>query len=83
MADKPRTRGKARARLLELLAETTPEQVAVLHGRAPEIEAFADELAATLHFPVERMTFNLLGPSIGPHVGPGSFGAVVLPKVDA
>jgi DegV family protein with EDD domain len=82
-ADRPRTRGKARARVLELLAETKPECIAVLHGQAPDIEAFADELAAELKFPREQMTFNLVGASVGPHVGPGAYGAVVLPKVDS
>ena len=81
-ADRPRTRGKARARLLELLAGSRAERVAILHGRAPDVDLFADELAAVLDFPREQMTFNLLGASVGPHVGPGSYGAVVLPALD-
>jgi DegV family protein with EDD domain len=81
-ADRPRTRGKARARLLELLAGSPPERVAILHGQAPEVELFADELAAVLKFPRDQMTFNLVGASVGPHVGPGAYGAVVLPKLD-
>ncbi len=82
-ADRPRTRGKARARLLELLAGSPPERVAILHGQAPGVELFADELAAVLDFPREQMTFNLVGASVGPHVGPGAYGAVVLPRLDA
>ncbi len=33
-ADRPRTRGRARERLIELLAATKPERVAILHGQA-------------------------------------------------
>lgn len=77
-ADKPRTRGKARARLLELLAGPA-ERVAVLHGQAPDVEEFADELAAVTGVPRGSMTVNLIGSSVGPHVGPGAYGAVILP----
>jgi len=81
--DRPRTRGKARARLLELFeGAKQPERVAILDCKAPEVESFADDLAKLLKFPREEMTFNLVGPSVGPHVGPGSYGAVVLPRLD-
>jgi DegV family protein with EDD domain len=78
-ADKPRTRSKARARLLELLSVQKADRVAVLHGRADDVENFANELAAAISFPREKMTINLIGSSVGPHVGPGAYGAVVLP----
>jgi DegV family protein with EDD domain len=78
-ADKPRTRSKARARLLELLGQTRPERVAVLHGQAPDVDAFAIELAQATGFPKEKMTVHLVGSSVGPHVGPGAYGAVLLP----
>ena len=77
-ADKPRTRGRARERLIELLAATNPERICVLHGQSPDIEAFAAELAARTGVPRERMTVNLIGPSVGPHVGPGAYGAVTM-----
>jgi DegV family protein with EDD domain len=77
-ADRPRTRGRARQRLLELLAATKPERIAVLHGQAEDVESFADELAKATGVPRARMTMNLIGPSVGPHVGPGAYGAVVL-----
>lgn len=79
-ADRPRTRGKARARLLELLAATNPERVAVLHGQAPDIEEFERELAAATSVARESMTTHLIGSSVGPHVGPGAYGAVVLSR---
>lgn len=79
-ADKPRTRGKARTRLLELLSSSSPEMVAVIHGQAEDIEGFADELAKQTKFPREQIGIYLIGPSVGPHTGPGVYGAVILPK---
>jgi DegV family protein with EDD domain len=79
-ADRPRTSGKARARLLELLSGLRPERVAILHGRAAGIDEFADELAAAWGFPRSDMSFHLIGSSVGPHVGPGAYGAVVLQR---
>ena len=82
-ADRPRTRGKARARVLELLRHV---------GRSPrtwsrsctarrmDIDDFADELAKTIKYPRDQISTYLIGPSIGPHVGPGAYGAVILPK---
>jgi DegV family protein with EDD domain len=77
-ADRPRTRGRARERLIELIAGTKPEQIAILHGQAGDIEAFAAELAAATGVARDRMTINLIGPSVGPHVGPGAYGAVTM-----
>jgi DegV family protein with EDD domain len=82
-ADRPRTRGKARARLLELLAEGNPERLAVLHGQSTDVEDFALELAAATGYPREQMSVHLIGSSVGPHVGPGAYGAVILPPVGA
>jgi DegV family protein with EDD domain len=79
-ADRPRTRAKARARLLELLRVPNPEMVAVIHGQTENINDFADELAKTIKFPRGQISTYLIGPSIGPHVGPGVYGAVILPK---
>lgn len=77
-ADRPRTRGRARERLIELLVATKPERVAILHGQATDVEAFAAELAAATRVPREKMTLNLIGPSVGPHLGPGAYGAVTM-----
>ena len=79
-ADRPRTRGKARARLLELLAALQPKRVAILHGRTEDIEEFAAELARLTGFPRADMTMHLIGASVGPHVGPGAYGAVTLTR---
>jgi DegV family protein with EDD domain len=77
-ADRPRTRSRARERLLELLAATKPETIAVLHGQASDVEEFAQDLARRTGVRRERMTVNLIGPSVGPHVGPGAYGAVTM-----
>ena len=77
-ADRPRTRGRARERLIELIAGTKPAQIAILHGQAGDIETFATELAAATGVARDRMTITLIGPSVGPHVGPGAYGAVTM-----
>jgi DegV family protein with EDD domain len=77
--DKPRTRGKARARLLELLSGAPAERVAVLHGQSHDIEEFAEELASRLGHEREGLSVHLVGSTVGPHVGPGAYGAVILP----
>ncbi|MFI5254159.1 MAG: DegV family protein [Candidatus Limnocylindrales bacterium] len=78
--DRPRTRGKARERLFALLAAEPVERAVVIHGMAPDIEGFADELATVTGLDREDVAIRLIGPSIGPHVGPGAYGAVVLRK---
>jgi DegV family protein with EDD domain len=77
-ADRPRTRGRARERLVELLAATKPERIAVLHGQADNIGEFADELSKVTKVPRNKVLINLIGASVGPHVGPGAYGAVVM-----
>ena len=79
-ADKPRTRGKARARVLELLDVKSPDMVAVMHGQAEDIGEFADDLAKQVKFPRDQIGTYLIGPSVGPHTGPGVYGAVILPR---
>lgn len=79
-ADRPRTRGRARARLLELLSAHELEQVWLLHARADGMDEFADDLATASGFARERMTTHLIGASVGPHVGPGAYGAVILKR---
>jgi DegV family protein with EDD domain len=77
-ADRPRTRGRARERLIELLVATKPERVAILHGQADGVEQFAADLAAATGVSRDKMTINLIGPSVGPHLGPGVYGAVTM-----
>lgn len=77
-ADKPRTSGRARRRLIELLAAEPVERAWVLHSQAPAIESFTDELASALGLARAAISTSLIGPSVAPHVGPGAYGAAVL-----
>lgn len=77
-ADRPRTRAKARARLLELLSARKVDQVWILHADAAGVDEFAHDLAQATGFPRDQMSIHLMGASVGPHVGPGAYGAVIL-----
>lgn len=79
-ADRVRTRARARERLLEHLGGAPVEWLAVLHGGVADIESFRDELVGRIPggVPAERVVVSLIGPSIGPHLGPGCFGGVAL-----
>jgi DegV family protein with EDD domain len=79
-ADRVRTRGKARERLIELITSRPIERLEILHTRAPDVEAFRDEVVARLdgRFDAAAVPIGLVGASVGPHVGPGCLGAAVL-----
>jgi len=79
-ADKVRTRAKARGRAVELLTAKPVERIAFLHAGAPDLDAFRTEVLARLPGGVDpaHVTTEVIGPSVGPHVGPGCVGAVVL-----
>jgi DegV family protein with EDD domain len=83
MAEKPRTRVKARERVLELASERPVEWLAILHtptSPRPEAEAFRDELVTRIPGGVDpgRVSIGLIGASTGPHLGPGLMGAAFL-----
>jgi len=77
-ADRVRTHRKARERLLELITARPLDRVAVLHAETPDIETFRAEIIARSGLPPERVSLAVIGPTIGPHVGPGAYGAVCL-----
>lgn len=77
-ADRPRTASRARARLLELLSARPVERAVVLHTLAPDVDAFADELAQRVGLQRPSVGIGLVGPVAGSHVGPGAMGAAVL-----
>ncbi len=79
-ADRPRTRSKARERVIELLAATPLERIAVLYTVGAKPVSFQDELVARVPggFDPRLVTIQSIGPSVGPHIGPGAVGAVVL-----
>lgn len=76
--DRPRTRGRARARVLELLGERRAERGWILHTETPDVDTFADEVAQAVRLPRAALPIGLIGPSVAPHVGPGAYGAAVL-----
>ena len=79
-ADKVRTRGKARERAIELLVRRPIERLSVLHTTNADVEAFRDELVARVPGGIDpaMVTIDLVGPSVGPHLGPGCVGGVAL-----
>jgi DegV family protein with EDD domain len=77
-ADQPRTRSKARERLLELITRQPIERAVVLSAQAADVDAFATELTARAGLASGSVPVRSIGPSVGPHVGPGAYGAVVL-----
>jgi len=67
-AGKPRTRTRAMQMLYEIMIGAGAiEQVAVMHGGAPDIEQFLDLIAP--HFPRESLRLGQLGAVIGTHGG--------------
>lgn len=79
-ADKPRTRGKARERTLQLLTARPVEWLAVLYTPPADGASFRDEVVDRLGGGVDpsKVSLQAVGPSVGPHLGPGCVGAVVL-----
>lgn len=77
-ADRVRTRSKARERLLELLTRRPIGRMAVIHGQAPDVDGFATELAARAGLDQAEVSRAVIGPSVGPHLGPGVYGACVV-----
>jgi len=76
--DKPRTRRKARERLLELITAKPIERGVVLSANVADADAFAGELTAKAGLPAGSIPVRLIGATVGPYVGPGAYGAVLL-----
>ncbi|HWP63476.1 MAG TPA: DegV family protein [Candidatus Binatia bacterium] len=79
-ADRVRTRGKARERVLELLTAKPVERAALLYTPGGEIDAFRAAFLERVPGGIaeERVTVQPVGASVGPHLGPGCVGGVVL-----
>ena len=80
VADRPRTRSRARARVLELLAARPVERIAILFTPPADAVSFRDELVTRVPGGIDpaHVSIQPVGPSVGPHLGPGCLGAVVL-----
>jgi DegV family protein with EDD domain len=79
VAEKPRTRVKARARTIELVTAAPLERISILitpTSSADEVAAFRDALlAAAPGVDPSKVTTGLIGASTGPHLGPDLMGA--------
>jgi DegV family protein with EDD domain len=83
-AERVRTRAKARERVIELLTARPVERLAILSTPPSEPDGFREEVIAAMTGGVDpaRVTSQVVGPSVGPHLGPGCLGGVVLYRRD-
>ncbi|HKG18262.1 MAG TPA: DegV family protein [Candidatus Limnocylindrales bacterium] len=79
-ADKPRTRSKSRERCIELICARPIERIAILHTMAPDVDEFRDAVVRRSGVDPASVMVSIVGPSVGPHLGPGCVGAAVLYK---
>ncbi len=79
-ADRVRTRARARGRVIELLIARPVEWIAILHTPSADVAGFRDDLLAALPGDVDpaHISTAMVGPSVGPHIGPACLGGVVL-----
>jgi DegV family protein with EDD domain len=77
-ADRPRTRSKSRERCIELICARPIERMAILHTMAPDVDQFRDEVVRRAGVDPATVMVSLVGPSVGPHLGPGCVGGAVL-----
>jgi DegV family protein with EDD domain len=79
-ADRVRTAGKARVRLLDLMSQRPVERIAILYTPPADPISFRDELVPRIPGGVaaDQVSVQPVGPSVGPHLGPGVVGGVLL-----
>jgi len=75
-----RTRGKARETVIDMVCVRPIERLAVLHTTNADVEAFREAIIARVPGGIDpaNVSIDLVGPSVGPHLGPGCVGAVAL-----
>ena len=83
MAERPRTRAKARERVIELITAAPLERIALLHtptSTPAEVREFRETLLARVPGGIDpaRVSVGLIGASTGPHLGPHLMGAAFL-----
>ena len=78
--DRVRTRSKARERAIEFIMARPVDRIAVLHTMSPDVDAFRDALLARAPGGIDpsKVSVQVVGASVGPHLGPGAVGAAVL-----
>jgi DegV family protein with EDD domain len=79
-AERVRTRGKAREKLVELLTVRPMDRLSILHTPGSDVDDFVKELLPKIPGGIDpsKVTVDTIGPSVGPHLGPGCVGAVAL-----
>ena len=77
--DQVRTRGKARERAIEFITSRPIERLAIFHSISPDLDEFRSEVIARVAtIDAAQVETAIIGPSIGPHLGPGALGAAML-----
>ncbi len=79
--DQPRTRAKARERLIEVMTDRPAIGLHVMYAPPFDAEALCRDLVARLPDPKpapENVSAQVIGPVIGTHVGPGAYGGVLV-----
>ena len=79
-AERVRTRAKARERCLELLTARPMERATVLHTTRADVEEFRASFLERSGLDPAVVQTRTVGPSVGPHLGPGCVGAVAVYK---
>ena len=65
---------------IEMICARPIERIAILHTMAPDVEEFKAEVIRRAGLDAATVTVATVGPSVGPHLGPGCVGAAVLYK---
>jgi DegV family protein with EDD domain len=78
--DRVRTRGKARDRVIELMSARPVERVAVLYTPPADGQTFRSDLLKAIGSSIDAASVSIqpVGPSVGPHLGPGCLGGGLL-----
>lgn len=77
-ADRVRSRPRARERVLELLTERPLERASLLHTTDADVDSFRVAFLERSGLDPARVQTMQVGPSVGPHLGPGCVGATVI-----
>ena len=77
-AGQVRSRAKARERVLELLTSRPLERATVLHSTQADVEEFHARFLERSGLDPSLVDTLTIGASVGPHLGPGCVGAVIL-----
>jgi DegV family protein with EDD domain len=80
-ADRERSRAKARERTLQLLTAKPLERATILHTTNADHEDFHARFLERSGLAPSAVQVMTIGPSVGPHLGPGCVGAVVMRRL--